>query len=81
MNEKYYLVVVQCGHVGYRNSFEVTRYFKDFDILNAYISAREMPRSKKKNSSVKTIKQITYEEYIVGKELEKDNVYLNTYAC
>jgi len=80
MEEKYYLIVLQCGHVGRKNSVEVARYFKDFDILDAYISAKEMPRSKKKNTSVKTVKEISYEDYIYGKEQEKSNPYLNTFA-
>lgn len=80
MKEKYYFIVLQCGHVGHRNSLEVTRYFKDLDILDAYISAKEMPRSKKKNSSVKVVKEISYEDYIVGKEQEKNNPYLNIFA-
>lgn len=80
IEEQYYIVVVECGHVGHRNSIEITRYFKDYDIVNAYLCGLDMPRSKKKRHSVKIVRQISYEDYIVGKELEKENVYLNTFA-
>lgn len=80
MQENYYQIITECGHVGARNSLEVTRYFKDFDIITAYNCAQQMPRSKKKNNSVKSIKLITYEEYLSGKALEENDPYLNTYS-
>ena len=79
INEKYYLVVIECGHVGTGRSLEVARYFKDFNPINAYICASIMPRSKKKCNSVKLIKEISYEEYLIGKQLENENLYLNTF--
>lgn len=80
MEEKYYLIILECGHVGHHNALEVARYFKDSDILDAYVCAREMPRSKKKNASVKIVKQISYDDYMLGKQSEKENIYLNTFA-
>ncbi|NMB95717.1 MAG: hypothetical protein GYA02_03770 [Clostridiaceae bacterium] len=75
----YYMVTVLCGHVGSGKTIEITRYFKDCDILSAYNSARTMPRSKKNPTCVKQVKEISMEEYLLGKQLEKTNLYLNTY--
>jgi hypothetical protein len=80
MSEKYYLVIVKCGHLGFGRSVEITRYFKDYNVLNVYFSAKEMPRSKKHSTSVVRVKEITYCEYLKGKEEEKENPYLNTCA-
>ena len=78
-NEKFYRVIVACGHLGHRNSIEVTRYFKDYDILSCYFSAFQMPRSKKKPGCVKLVETITENEYLIGKKIEKENLYLQTF--
>jgi transcription elongation factor Elf1 len=79
-SSKYFLIVVECGHVGRNRSVEVTRYFKDIDIVNAYCSALYMPRSKKKPSSVKEVREISQEIYLLGIEEERNNQYLNTFT-
>lgn len=71
-------MVLECGHVGNRKSIEITRYFKDYDVINVYLSALNMPRSKKKSDTVKIVKKISYEEYLKGKLLENENLYLKT---
>jgi len=76
-NLKYYLVVVECGHVGAGKCLEVTRYFQGYNLVSTYLSTLYMPRSKKKTDSIKLIKEISYEEYVQGKKLEKENSYLN----
>jgi len=78
-HEKYYAVTVLCGHVGAGRSVEITRYFKDYDILSAYFSAKYAPRSKKSPTCVKEVRQISFEEYCEGKLREQMNPYLNTF--
>lgn len=77
---KYYELIVECGHVGIGRSLEVTRYFEADSVLSAFESAKNMPRSKKKASSVKQVMEITYSEYLLGKLTEKQNNYLNTFS-
>lgn len=77
---KYYELIVECGHVGMGKSLEVTRYFEADSVLSAFVSAKNMPRSKKKASSVKRVIEITYSEYLLGKLSEEQNNYLNTFS-
>lgn len=77
---KYFELVVDCGHVGAGRSLEVTRYFEANSLLDAYDSARYMPRSKKKSNSIKRVQEITFPEYQMGKVAERENNYLNTFA-
>lgn len=78
MSKKYYLIIIECGHVGAGKSIEITRYFEDFSLVEAYYSAINMPRSKKKSDSIKFIKEISYQQYCEGKLSEKLNPYLQT---
>lgn len=78
-NDKFFLVVIACGHVGKRKSIEISRYFKAGDVLSCYDSANNMPRSKKKNNSIKMIREVTEAEYLKGKLTEQDNLYLSTF--
>lgn len=78
-NDKYFLVVIACGHVGKWKSIEVSRYFKSSDVLSCFEAAYFIPRSKKKSDSIKIIKEITEEEYEIGKVAEQNNLYLNTF--
>jgi hypothetical protein len=38
-----------------------------------------MPRSKKKPGCVKLVETITENEYLIGKQIEKENLYLQTF--
>lgn len=75
----YYEVIVSCGHLGNRRSVDITRYFQAEDIVECYQSGFYMPRSKKNNTCIKQIRVINYNEYISGKEKEKDNPYLQVH--
>lgn len=77
---KYYELIVECGHVGMGRSLEVTRYFQADSVLSAFESAKDMPRSKKRASSVKQVVEISYSDYLLGKSEEKENSYLNTFS-
>lgn len=79
MEGKYYRVIVCCGHVGAKKSIEITRYFEGNNIVECYEDAIYMPRSKKKPGCIKEIFEIGSNEYIEGKENEKNNLYLNTF--
>ena len=61
---------MKCGHIGHDKSIEITRYFEDNSIAEAYFSAKEIPRSQK-NTSVKLIKEISYEEISIRKRARK----------
>lgn len=76
MEERYYKVIIACGHIGHGGSLEVTRYFKAFNTLDCYTSAFHMPRAKKKCDSIKLIEQISLEQYTMGKQTEDENPYL-----
>ncbi|GEQ23409.1 hypothetical protein CBU02nite_39150 [Clostridium butyricum] len=78
MNKKYYLIIVESGHVGAGKSIEISRYFEDFSLAAAYYSASNMPRSKKKSNSIKLVQEISYEQYCQGKLSENLNQYLQT---
>lgn len=75
---KYFELVVSCGHVGKGRSIEIRRFFEAENLLQAYDSAKFMPRSKKKRDSVKYVKEISFNEYEIGKMTEMDNFYLNS---
>ncbi len=79
MKKRYYRVIIACGHVGSGKNIEITRYFEASDALHCYICALNMPRSKKKPSSVKLIEPIDIKEYHEGKRSECYNYYLHTY--
>lgn len=79
MGISYYRVIVSCGHIGSGKMIEITRYFEASDTIHCYICALEMPRSKKKPTSVKLIEPVDIKEYQEGKLMEDHNYYLHTF--
>ena len=79
MENRYFRAIIACGHVGARRTIEITRYFEADNVLQCYVTALIMPRSKKKPNCVKLIEEIDFFEYFVGKEKEKDNYYLSVH--
>jgi len=77
MEWKYWKVVLRYGHVGKRNDVSVARFLvteTSFDPIMVMDLASEMPGVKSKG--VISIKEITQEDYIVGKREEVENLFL-----
>lgn len=76
---QYFEVILETGHMGAGNSYEVKRYFRGRDILSIISRVKSLPRIKKRDTieSIKSIKQIAREDFIKGKIYELGNPYLN----
>lgn len=78
LEQSYWKVVLRYGHVGQRNEVFVARYLafnEEVSLLDVCEIAKEMP-GVKHSKLVSFAKKISYSEYVVGKELEKENFYL-----
>jgi len=77
MKWKYWKVVLRYGHVGKRNDVSVARFLvteASFNPIMVMDLASEMPGVKSKG--VISIKEVTQEDYIVGKREEIENLFL-----
>ena len=77
-NQSYWKVILRYGHVGQKNEVFVARYLafnEEVSLLDVCESAKEMP-GVKHSKLVSFAKEINYSEYVVGKESEKENFYL-----
>lgn len=79
---RYFMVIVEGGHMGIGRSYEMTRYFEAEDPIHAFDSARSMPRAKKKPGglAVKLVVEISREQYEIGKAREARDPYLRTFG-
>lgn len=78
LEQSYWKVVLRYGHVGKRNEVYVARYLafnEQVSLLDVCEFAKEMP-GVKHSKLVSFAKKIGYLEYLVGKEAEKENFYL-----
>lgn len=75
---EYYKVLVSCGHLGNTKEITITRYFIARNIIEAFESGNRMPRAKKKknHAAVLLVIPITKNEYVLGKNVERNNNYL-----
>lgn len=74
----YWKVVLHYGHVGSHKEISVARYLvfrEPLSLLDVCDFAKQMPGVKHSNM-VSSIKQITYEDYLVGKNNEQNNFFL-----
>jgi hypothetical protein len=74
---KYWRVVLRYGHVGKRNEVSVARFLvteASYNPITVMDLTAEMPGVK--NNGLLSLKEITQEEYIIGKRREVENVYL-----
>lgn len=77
MKNNFYKVILRYGHVGKRKEVSVARYLScenTMKITDVVDLALQMPGVK--NNGISEISPINYESYIMGKEEEKDNLYL-----
>lgn len=77
MKWKYWKVVLRYGHVGKRNEVSVARFLiteASYNPIAVMDIASEMPGVK--GRGVVSIKEITQDDYIVGKREEVENVFL-----
>lgn len=78
LEQSYWKVVLRYGHIGQRNEVFVARYLafnEEVSLLNVCETAKQMP-GVKHSKLVSFAKKIDYSEYLVGKESEKENFYL-----
>lgn len=84
---KYFEVILEHGHIGAGNGFEVKRYFKGRDMISVISKTRCLPRIKKRNTieAVKFVRIISKEEYLKGRIGELKIPFLfrvkNGYRC
>ena len=74
----YWKVVLHYGHVGSHKEISVARYlyFKDpLSLIEVCDFAKEMP-GVKHSQMVSSVKQITREDFLIGKKNEKTDFFL-----
>lgn len=77
MEVMYWKAIIKYGHVGHRNEVCVARHLvfpSDTRIEEVIAEVNQMPGTK--NNCIQSLYQIRKEDYERGKELEKDNFYL-----
>lgn len=77
-NAYYWKVVLHYGHVGSHKEISVARYlyFKDpLSLIEVCDFAKEMP-GVKHSQMVSSVKQITREDFLIGKKNEKTDFFL-----
>lgn len=74
----YFEVIIENGHMGAGNSYEVKRYLKGETMISIVSKIRRLRRVKKKDTieAIKSIKAITRKGYILGKLEECRDPYL-----
>ena len=74
----YYKVLMEGGHMGAGNSYDMCRYFSVSNVGVIFDLLKRMPRLKSKGSgrSVKLIEPISKEEYRIGRSSEARDPYL-----
>jgi len=75
---RYFKILISCGHVGSTKEITIARFFIAKNIVEAFESGNKMPRAKRKHNhtAVLMVKPITKNEYLAGKDMEKQNRYL-----
>ncbi|OGQ77063.1 MAG: hypothetical protein A2235_05715 [Deltaproteobacteria bacterium RIFOXYA2_FULL_42_10] len=80
---QYFEIILENGHMGAGNGYEVRRYFRGKNILSIISKIKYIPRVKKKHTTtaVKFVRAINREDYIKGKVMEYDDLYLSRGFC
>lgn len=75
----FFKLILEGGHLGAGKSYDIVKYLKGRDILAVLSWAFNIPRVKKKESGkgIKLIKEISEQEYMLGKMKERRDPYLN----
>ncbi|UCD71025.1 MAG: hypothetical protein JSW70_08475 [Syntrophobacterales bacterium] len=75
----FFKLILEGGHLGAGKSYDIVKYLKGRDIFFVFNWAFNIPRVKKKESrkGIKLIKEISKKEYMLGKNREKRDPYLN----
>jgi len=79
LEERYFKILLHCGHVGTGKFLEVARYVTAKDCVQAFTLGNRLPRTKRKKNKTGTVsvKEITRMEYYWGLLNEATNPYLN----
>jgi len=74
----FFKLILEGGHLGAGKSYDIVKYLKGRDILAVLSWAFNIPRVKKKESGkgIKLIKEISKQEYMLGKMRERRDPYL-----
>jgi hypothetical protein len=74
----FFKLILEGGHLGAGKSYDIVKYLKGRDILAVLSWAFNVPRVKKKESGkgIKLIKEISKQEYMLGKMRERRDPYL-----
>jgi len=75
----FFKLILEGGHLGAGKSYDIVKYLRGRDIVAVLSWAFHIPRAKKKESGkgIKLIKEISKNEYLLGKMREKNDPYLN----
>jgi len=76
---QYFEVILEKGHLGAGNGYEVKRYFIAKDAVSLISKIKRLPRLKKRDTikSIKFMRLITRDEYIKGRISEYFDPYMN----
>ncbi len=72
----YIKAVFRAGHVGLGKHYEMTRYLEVNELTEVLTLAKTMPRVKKRKGLLSCC-EITWDQYLAGKEIESKDPYLN----
>ncbi len=77
---QYYRVVVKCGHIGPKKSYEVVRYMEARDFNHLLESIKKMPRIKHRNDPLKSlisVKRTSRRDFLLHRDRIKSDPYLS----
>jgi len=76
--EQYFRVLVSMGHCGSGKEITVARYMKGYSLMEVFRDASSMPRAKSKMrmGAVRQIVPISYDEFMLGRQSETEDLYL-----
>ena len=77
---EYYRVVVKCGHIGPKKSYEVVRYMEARDFNHLLESIKKLSRIKHRNNPLKSIlslERVSRGDFLLQREQTRDDPYLS----
>lgn len=76
----YYRVVLRCGHVGPKNSYEVVRYMEAKDLDQLLSSVKKISRLKHRSNplrSLVSVEPVSRRDFFLYRNRIKDDPYLS----
>ena len=77
---KYFRILLECGHFGAGNRYDVVRYFAAKDLITIIDRLKSLPRLKNRErfTSIKSIEVIDRKTFMNGKSMERQDPYLRS---